>query len=111
MGIKDQALLKQRQITFGVILPYVWIIVFLGLILLSFASRKISYFIAAENLILLTFVFSPFIYAGGLIISLYTMLKSGLSKSALFAVGLNIALFVFWFLISKSFYIEFNMIN
>ncbi len=104
-------MLKEKQVTFGIILPYVWTFVFLCLILIAFASIKISSVIAAENLILLTFIFSPFIYIGGLTISLFTMLKSGVSKKVLFAIELNAALFIFWFIIRKSFYIEFNMIS
>lgn len=103
--------LKQKQVTFGIILPYIWTIVFLCLILISFASRRFSSIIAAENLILLTFVFSPFIFAGGLIISLFTIFKSGLNKNVIFAIGLNVALFIIWFIIRKPFYIEFNMIG
>ena len=104
-------LLKKNQVTFGIFLPYIWIIVFLCLILISFASSKISSVIAAENLILLTFVFSPFVYLGGLVISLFTMLKSGQSKNVYFAIVLNVALFIFWYIIRKSFYVEFNMIS
>ena len=104
-------MIKEKQVTFGIILPYIWMIVFLLLIMISFVSMKISAVIAAENLILLTFIFSPFVYTVGLAISFVTMIKTGLSRNILFAIGLNITLFIIWFIIRKSFYIEFNMIG
>jgi hypothetical protein len=104
-------LLEQKQVTFGIILPYIWVFVFICLIMISFVSIKISYVIAAENLILLTFILAPIIFTAGIIISLVTMLKSGLSKSVLFAISFNIVLLIVWFLIRNSFYIEFNMIG
>ena len=104
-------MLKQKQITIGIILPYVWTIVFLSLIIISFVSSQISYVIAVENLILLTFIFSPIIYITGIIISFVTMLKSGVSKNVLLAIVFNFFLFILWFLFRKPFYIEFNMIS
>ena len=108
---KEFALLKKKQVTFGIILPYIWIFIFLCLIFISLISSKINYVISVENLILLTYIFSPLIYIAGLFISVITMLKSGLSKNVLFAIGLNAALLFVWFIFQKSMFIEFNMIS
>ena len=104
-------MLEKKQVTIGIILPYVWTVVFLFLIIISFISSRISYVISAENLVLLTFIFSPVIFLTGIIISLLTMMKSGVSKNVLFAIVLNLFLLIVWFIFSKPFYIEFNMIS
>lgn len=103
--------LKDKQLTFGIILPYVWIFVFFCLIGVSFVSMRISSIIAAENLILLTFILSPVVYTTGIFVSFVTILKSGLNKSVLLGIGFNIALFIVWFLFKKSMYIELNMMG
>jgi hypothetical protein len=104
-------LLKQQQVTFGIILPYVWTLVFISLVVISFISIKMSFFIRSENLILLTFILSPIVFTVGIIISVITMLKSGLNRNILFAIILNIILLCIWFIYRMSFYIEFNMID
>ncbi|MBN1974457.1 MAG: hypothetical protein JW787_12535 [Sedimentisphaerales bacterium] len=104
-------MLKQKQVTIGIILPYIWTFVFACLIIISFISRTISFFISAENLILLTFICSPFIYITGIVISFVTMLTSGRSRKVLFAIGFNIVLLSLWFVFRKPFYIEFNIIS
>jgi hypothetical protein len=104
-------LLNQKQVTFGIILPYVWTLVFICLVIISFISVKAGSVIRAENLILLTYIFSPAIFAAGIIISVITMFKSGLSKKVLFALILNIFLLCVWYIFRMPFYIEFNMIS
>ncbi|MBN2588499.1 MAG: hypothetical protein JXA96_01450 [Sedimentisphaerales bacterium] len=104
-------MLKQKHVTIGIILPYVWTIVFLLLIIISYVSNKISSIIAAENLIMLSFFFSPGIYITGITVSLITLFKAGLSKNVLFALVLNSFLLIVWFIFRKSFYIELNMIS
>jgi len=103
--------LQQKQVTFGIILPYVWAVVFACLIMVGFVSRRISSFIDTESLILLTFIFSPVIYASAIIFSGFTMLKSGVSRNVIYAIIFNIALFSIWFIIRRSFYIELNIIS
>ncbi len=104
-------LLKQKQVTFGIILPYIWMFVFVCLIMISFVSSKISSVIAAENLIMLTYLFSPIIFIIGIIISLITLFKSGVSKNILVSIILNLILLIIWFIFRKSFYIELNIIS
>ena len=104
-------MLKQKQVTIGIILPYVWTIVFLLLIIISYLSSKLSSVIAAQNLILLTFFLSPLVFISGIMISFITIIKSGLSKNTLFAIALNFILLAIWYILSKPFYIELNMIS
>jgi hypothetical protein len=103
-------LLEEKQVTFGIILPYVWTFVFACLIIISFINRKVSLFMETDKLILLTFIFSPLIFISGIIISFVTMLKSGLRRNVFFAIVFNIVLFILWFVFRMPFYIEFNMI-
>ena len=101
---------EQTQVSIGIIFPSIWTLVFAFLILLSFISTKIPVIISAESLILLTFIFSPFIYLIGLVFSFVRLLKIGLNKDVLFAIVLNVVFFTAWFLIRKSFYIELEFI-
>ena len=103
--------LKDKQLTFGIILPYIWIFMFFCLIGISFVSMRISSIIAAENLILLTFILSPLVYITGIFISFVTMLKSGPGKNLLFGIAFNIVLLIVWFIFKNSMYIELNMIG
>ena len=107
-----ETFLKERtQVSIGIVLPVIWTVIFVFLVLVSFVSTKIPVAVSAESLILLTFIFSPLIFIIGFVVSLIRLAYSGINRNVLFAIVLNVILFVVWFIIRKSFYIEVEFIN
>ena len=102
----------RHNLTFiGATLPSVWLGTAVFLILISFASTKVSSIIAAENLILLTLIFLPVVCITGAVISIIALAKSKTRKNAFCATVINIALLVCWVYFNKSFLIELELIN
>jgi hypothetical protein len=104
-------LLTNKYVNFVITLPYVWTIVFILLVIMSYISSDISSIIAAERLIPLTFILSPFIYFAGAVISFIYIRKSGINKNILTAFIFNIVLLILWFFFKNPFYIELNFIS
>jgi hypothetical protein len=82
-----------------------------SLVLLSFISTKASSVISAENLILLTLLFSPIVYITGAAFSIIAVVTSKMRKTAFLAVGLNVALLACWLYFSESFLMEFELLG
>jgi apolipoprotein N-acyltransferase len=106
----------------GIVLPFVWVGMIVLLILVSFVNIKLSSIISAENLILLTLVFSPVIYVAGATLSIIALVTSSsrhrpcrssgkIKKVAFLAAALNIMLLVCWITCSKSFLMEFELLS
>lgn len=104
-------MLNNKSVYFVIILPYVWTIVFVLLVVMSYMSVDISSIIAAERLIPLTFILSPFICFAGAVISFISIKKSGINKNMLAAFIFNIVLLILWFFFKTPFYIELNFIS
>lgn len=102
---------QQKLTSIEVILPSVWVGMVVFLILLSFVSSKASSIVSAENLILLTLLFSPVVYITGAVLSIIALITSKIKKPALWAAGLNIALLACWIIFSKSFLMEFELLG
>ncbi len=104
-------MLKNKSVNFVITLSYVWTIVFVLLVIMSYMSGNISSIIAAERLIPLTFILSPFIYFSGVIISFLSIKKSGINKNMLAVFIFNIILLILWFFFKTPFIIELNFIS
>ncbi len=104
-------MLNNKYVNFVITLSYVWTIVFVLLVIMSYMSGNISSIIAAERLIPLTFILSPFIYFAGAIISFFSIKKSGINKNMLAAFIFNIILLILWFFFKTPFIIELNFIS
>ncbi|MFC1781560.1 hypothetical protein ACFLZ8_04805 [Planctomycetota bacterium] len=102
---------SRNVVLFGIILPSVWLGVFIIGILISFVDSRISSAIEFEGLILLTILIWPVIYIIGSVVSVIALIKSGLKIDALYAFCLNIVLLLAWFLVKNSFLLEFELIN
>ena len=109
--LRGNKLLKKKFVTFGVTLPYIWAIAYVVLNLISYAYNKINTIIAAEYIIPLTFILSPFIFCTGAVISLSSLLKSGKNKDMFVAFIFNILMLVLWFIFRNPFYIELNFVS
>jgi hypothetical protein len=108
---RENNLQQQKLTVVWVILPIVWVGMVASLILLSFISIKASSVISAENLILLTLLFSPIVYIIGAAFSIIAVVTSKMKKTAFLAAGLNIALLAWWLYFSKSFLMEFELLS